>query len=159
MSEFLNRIFLETNSKKWKIFILFTLHSYSRTFHLRITIYEALCVPQISRSNKKFENFPKESTFHGINPRMEAGKGEAGMYYIFSEDKIGSIAWKNSILHFLIYSRITFLSNHISLLHEYAYIYIYLYHIIRENSKKFPTRSNLICGQKNYICIYTCILL
>lgn len=42
VSEFLNRIFLETNSKKWKIFILFTLHSYSRTFHLRITIYEAL---------------------------------------------------------------------------------------------------------------------
>lgn len=132
--------------------LLFTY--FSSSYHdLRST------VPQISRSNKKFENFPKESTFHGINPRMEAGKGEAGMYYIFSEDKIGSIAWKNSILHFLIYSRITFLSNHISLLHEYAYIYIYLYHIIRENSKKFPTRSNLICGQKNYICIYTCILL
>lgn len=118
-----------------------------RTFHLRIAIYEPLCIPQISRSNKKFENFPKESTsFHGINPRTEAGKGEASIYYIFSEDKIESIAWKNSILHFLIYSRITFLSNHISFLHEY----IYMYHIIRENSKKFPTRNNLIREQKNY---------
>lgn len=96
------------NSKKWKIFILFILDS-ARTFHLRVTILRnALCIPQISRSHKKFENFPKESTFHGINPRMEAGKGEAGMHYMFSEDKIGSVAWKNSILHFLIYSRITF---------------------------------------------------
>lgn len=60
------------------------------------------------------------------------------MCYIFFEDKI---AWKNSILHFLIYSRIILVSNHISFLHEY--ISIYIYHIIREISKKFPTKSNL----------------
>ena len=83
-SEFLNRIFLETNSKKWKIFILFIPKS-ARTFHLRITIYTKHSVSLKYRGReKKFENFPKESTFHGINPRMEAGKSWRRVCAIYS---------------------------------------------------------------------------